>query len=160
MDASPTLGTLLRRLLERLDGEVEAAYDAAGLAWRPRYTPVLRALIAMGPASIKALAGMTGVSHSAVSQTVSQMKKDGLVSLEAGTDGRERIVAPTPLAQAMVPDLRRQWTATNRAAEELDAELSAPLSAVVAEALDALGDRPFGERIRAAAASLPATDHP
>lgn len=146
-----TLGTLVRRLIELLDSEVEAAYAEAGLAWRPRYTPVLRALTAIGPVAIKALAEQIGISHSAVSQTVSQMAKDGLVTLEPGADGRQRIIALTAKAKAMVPALQRQWAATNAAADELDAELSFPLTALVAEAIAALERRRFGERIKVAA---------
>jgi DNA-binding MarR family transcriptional regulator len=153
---APTLGTLVRNLLERLDRDVEAAYAAAGLVWRPRYTPILRALLDRGPAPIKALALETGVSHSAVSQTVSQMTRDGLVALTPGTDARERIVVLTPKAVALVPALQRQWAATNTAADELDAELSAPLTGALREAIAALDERPFGDRIRAAAAALSA----
>lgn len=155
---SPTLGTLLHHLIELLDGDVQAAYTTAGLAWRPRYTPVLRGLMSLGPASIKALALKIGISHSAVSQTVAQMVKDDLVELKPGADARERIVALTPKAQAMVPALQRQWAAVNAAADALDAELSAPLSGVIREAIAALNQRPFGQRILAQALSAP--DHP
>lgn len=154
---SPTLGTLLHHLIELLDGDVQAAYTTAGLAWRPRYTPVLRGLMSLGPASIKALALKIGISHSAVSQTVAQMVKDDLVELKPGADGRERIVALTPKAQAMVPALQRQWAAVNAAADALDAELSAPLSGVIREAITALNQRSFGQRILAQALSAP--DH-
>ncbi len=154
---SPTLGTLLHHLIELLDGDVQAAYTTAGLAWRPRYTPVLRGLMSLGPASIKALALKIGISHSAVSQTVAQMVKDHLVELKPGADARERIVALTPKAQAMVPALQRQWAAVNAAADALDAELSAPLSGVIREAITALNQRPFGQRILAQALSAP--DH-
>ena len=34
-----TQGTQLRHLIELLDGAVGAAYEAAGLDYRPRYTP-------------------------------------------------------------------------------------------------------------------------
>jgi len=160
---SPTLGTLLHHLIELLDGDVQAAYTTAGLAWRPRYTPVLRGLMSLGPASIKSLALKIGishsaVSHSAVSQTVAQMRKDDLVELKPGADARERIVALTPKAQAMVPALQRQWAAVNAAADALDAELSAPLSGVIREAITALNQRPFGQRILAQALAAP--DHP
>ena len=155
---SPTLGSRIRALLDLLDGEVEAAYAASGLDWRPRYTPVLRALMRLGPSSIKAVAAEIGVSHSAVSQTVSQMTRDALVTLKPGTDARERIVVLTSKAEAMLPALQRQWTATNAAADQLDAELSAPLSAVLLEAIAALGRRPFGDRIKAAAETLSAAD--
>jgi len=147
---SPTLGTLVRSLIEMLDTEVEAAYAAAGLAWKPRFTPVLRALTALGPTSIKAIAGVAGVSHSAVSQTVSQMVRDGLVTLAPGADARERIVVLTPKAEAMRPALERQWAATNAAADQLDAELSVPLSGLLKEAIAALDGQSFGERIAAA----------
>ncbi|MBB5711605.1 MarR family winged helix-turn-helix transcriptional regulator [Sphingomonas xinjiangensis] len=145
--SSRTLGTLVRRLLELLDGEVEATYRASALTWRPRYTPILRALMQSGPASIKAVAVRIGVSHSAVSQTVSQMSKDGLVTLEPGKDGRERIIALTDKAERMIPALERQWAATNAAADQLDAELTAPLTGILTEAIVALEHRSFGERI-------------
>jgi DNA-binding MarR family transcriptional regulator len=68
-----THGVLLRRLIEHLDGAVEQAYVDAGLDYRPRFTPILRALLNDGPASLRTLSARTGVTHSAVSQTVSQM---------------------------------------------------------------------------------------
>ena len=140
----------MRNLIERLDTEVEAAYAAAALDWKPRFTPVLRAIRTSGPTSIKAIAGVAGVSHSAVSQTVSQMVRDGLVTLAPGADARERIVVLTPKVEAMIPALERQWAATNAAADQLDAELSVPLSRLLKEAIAALDRKPFGERIAAA----------
>ena len=158
--ASPTLGTLLRHLVELLDRDVEAAYEAAGLTWRPRYTPVLRALMALGPASIRALSQKIGITHSAVSQTVSQMAKDGLVELRPGADARERIVALSAKTEAMIPALQKQWAATNAAADQLDSELSAPLSKIAAEALEALTHQPFGARIERAAQALATRSKP
>ncbi len=149
--ASLTLGTLLRHLIDLLDGEVEAAYAASGLNWRPRYTPILRVLMRDGGQSIKTIAQQIGISHSAVSQTVTQMVKDELVLLKPGADARERIVILTAKTESMIPRLKRQWAAVNQAAETLDQELSAPLSGVVREAIAALTDQSFGQRIQAAA---------
>ncbi|MCL1524141.1 MarR family winged helix-turn-helix transcriptional regulator [Xanthomonas nasturtii] len=148
---SPTLGTLVRHLIELLEGDLEAVYANAGLAWRPRYTPVLRVLMRLGPASIKVLAQEIGITHSAASQTVAQMTKQRLVALKPGADARERIVVLTTRTRKMIPALQRQWAATNAAAAQLDAELSVPLSAVLAEAIAALNQRPFAHRITAAA---------
>lgn len=155
MDAhqTATLGTLLRHLTETLDSAVERAYVASGLDHRPRHTPVVRALLALGPASIRAISLHAGITHSAVSQTVSQMEARGLVHLTVGEDTRERIVALTPASEACLPALNRQWTATNAAARELDEELSAPLSELLREAIAALERRPFDERIAVAAQS-------
>lgn len=160
MATSPTLGTLLRHLVDLLDRDVEAAYAAAGLTWRPRNTPVLRALMRLGPASIRTLSKEIGITHSAVSQTVSQMAKDGLVEMKPGADARERIAALTAKAEAMIPALKRQWAATNAAADQLDAELSAPLSKIAAEAIEALTHRPFGERISEAAQAFAVEPQP
>ncbi len=153
MSDAPTLGTLLRHLLELLDGAVQQAYSRAHLPYRPRYTPVVRALIALGPTSIRAISLRAGTTHSAASQTVAQMAKDGLVELRSGEDARERIVALTPRARRMLPALRRHWATTNTAARRLERELSAPLSVVLAEAIEALARESFGERMEGAGAS-------
>jgi hypothetical protein len=50
---TPTLGTLPRHLVELLDGAVEARYVAAKLDYRPCYTPVMRAPLELGSASIR-----------------------------------------------------------------------------------------------------------
>lgn len=154
---SPTLGTLVRHLLEQLDGDLEAVYAASGLEWRPRYTPVLRVLMRQGPVSIKVLAQEIGITHSAASQTVTQMARHRLVTLKPGADARERIVVLSAKARRMVPALQRQWAATNAAAAQLDAELSVPLSAVLSEAIAALDQRPFATRIAAAVAASSGT---
>lgn len=160
-----TLGTSLRHLIELLDGAVEEAYRDAQLDYRPRYTPVLRALIAIEPASIKDLAVHAGLTHSAASQTVAQMLRVGLVEVERGTDMRQQIVSLTTRAKTMIPILEQLWEVVNEAARDLDAELVHPLSQVVEEAIVALERRPFSDRIaakaehrRSAAQSL-ATNH-
>lgn len=149
-----TLGTLLRHLIELLDGAVEQAYARSGLSYRPRYTPIMRALLDLGPASIRAISLHAGITHSAVSQTVSQMVKHGLVRLKPGGDARERIVVLTRAAEAMMPALQRQWEATNAAAQALDAELSCPLTSLLRETVAALERQPFAERIEETAARL------
>jgi len=147
-----TLGTLLRHLTDVLDDAVEQAYVQAGLEYRPRYTPVVRALLELGPSPIRSIASHAGLTHSAASQTVSQMVKHGLVALTTGGDAREHIVTMTPVATAMVPALTRQWEATNAAARALETELSAPLSVLLRETIAALEATPFAERIARAVA--------
>jgi len=145
--SAATLGTLLRHLIEILDGAVEQAYEVLPLAYRPRYTPVMRTLLELGPVSIRTISLRAGITHSAVSQTVSQMAKHGLVNLRPGDDARERVVTLTPAAEAMVPVLKRQWAVTAAAAQTLDEELSMPLSQLLREAIEALEERPFSERL-------------
>lgn len=147
-----TLGTLLRRLVEALDGDVEAGYRAAGLDFRPRFAPVFRLLVESGPLRIKDIAARAGITHSGVSQTVAQMSAAGWVTLEAGSDARERIVRTTPKADAALPAVRAYWTAVAGAAASLDGEIELDLEAVLAAALAALDRQSFRARILAHAA--------
>lgn len=149
------LGTRLRLLLNLLDSDVTAVYEDLGLErLRPRYAPVLRTLSAHGPSSIQDLARATGVTHSAASQTVAQLVKEGLATVGPGSDGRRRIATLTAEAEALMPALDAEWQATAAAAAAFEAELPYPLSRLIGEALEALRRRPMRERIADAAPGL------
>lgn len=150
-----THGVLLRRLIEHLDGAVEQLYVHAGLDYRPRYTPIVRALLNDGPTTLRGLSTRTGVTHSAISQTVAQMAARGWVALEPGTDARERIVALTPFALERLPLLERCWAATDVASRSLDEDIGQPLAEVLVEALDALQRKPLADRLTAALSATP-----
>lgn len=141
-DAS-SFGTALRRLIDQLDGAVEQAYRDDGLDFRPRFTPIVRALVADGPQTIRALAATLGVSHSAVSQTIAQMTIRGLVTVAAGRDARQRIVALSAAGTALLPRLQRHWAATATATAALDAATGGALVDAVNRANAALAARPF-----------------
>lgn len=145
-DPARSFGTALRRLLDQLDGALEAAYAADGLDFRPRYTPVARALADHGPLTIRALQRLLGVSHSATSQTVAQMTARGLLAATTGQDARERVIAATPALDALMPRLQRHWDAATAATAALDAE-AGDLLAAVTRANAALERRSFGERL-------------
>ncbi|WP_433274184.1 MarR family winged helix-turn-helix transcriptional regulator [Actinosynnema sp. CS-041913] len=143
------LGTRLRHLLEQLDNGITQTYTDLGLpGFRPRYTPIVRLVDTRGPQSIRDLADTIGITHSAVSQTVNTMRRDGLVDLHPGTDARQRIVHLTDHTRTLLPVLYAEWDATNAATRELDAELPHPLTELVERALQAVGDRPMRDRIR------------
>lgn len=142
-----SLGVLVRHLLDLLDDDVEAAYRAAGLDYRPRFTPVMRHLDAAGGSSIRTIATAARITHSAASQTVAEMVRKGLVVTRPGEDGRERIVELTPLGAALLPRLKVFWAATNRAADELSLEIGASLPETLSLAISALEARRFLDRI-------------
>jgi DNA-binding MarR family transcriptional regulator len=148
------LGTQLRHLVELLDGAVGAAYEEAGLSYRPRYTPVMRALAASGSLTLGEIAARAGITQPAATQTVSLMVREGLLEIGAGErDARQKIARLSPKGQAMLPQLEACWRATRAAADGLDAELPYPLSKALDEAIRALAAKPFGDRIRAARSS-------
>ncbi|MGW1137003.1 MarR family transcriptional regulator [Streptomyces zhihengii] len=149
------LGTRLRLLLSLLDSGVAAVYEDLGLAdVRPRWVPYLRTLAAEGPSSVQALAAATGVTHSAASQTVAQLVREGLATVAPGADARQRVATLTDRAHGLLPSLDAEWEATAAAAAAFEAELSYPLSALVGEALDALERLPMRERVARAAPPL------
>lgn len=145
------LGTQLRHLIELLDGAVDASYAEAGLDYRPRYTPVMRALLEREPLTLGEIAARAGITQPAATQTVALMVKEGLLVVEAGAgDARRRMVRISAQGRDMLPRIQACWKATKAAADSLDADLPYPLSQALADAVEALEARPFGARIRAA----------
>lgn len=153
------LGTRLRAVLDAMDADVARTLVDLGLTdYRTRYSPVLRAIADGGPRSIRELATAIGVTHSAISQTVTEMARRGLVELVAGADARQRVVHATTKAKRLMPKIDAEWAATQVATSALDAELSAPLATIVAELTAALEARPFRQRIADAASTMARLD--
>ncbi|MET9872933.1 MarR family transcriptional regulator, partial [Streptomyces sp. NPDC006386] len=106
---------------------------------------------AEGPLSVCDVAASVGVTHSAASQTAAQMARAGLVTHTPDPlDARRRLIALTPKARALLPRIEAEWEATRTAMAELDAELTMPLAALLREVTEAVGRRPFRERVAAA----------
>jgi DNA-binding MarR family transcriptional regulator len=145
--SAQTFGTLVRHLADLVDLGTEQAYGEVGLKYRPRYTPVVRAILALGPSSIRAIAIHGGITHSAAGQTVAHMQRQGLLELASGADARERIASLSPKLRTMLPTIQAQWRANNAVAAALDEELSAPLSPLLREAIRALEIEPLNIRI-------------
>lgn len=149
------LGTQLRHLIDLLDGAVAAAYDEAGIDYRPRYTPVMRALEGGQPHTVGQIAQAAGITQPAATQTVTLMLKEGLLEAAPGErDARQKVIRLSARGQALLPQLRLCWQATRAAADSLDADLPHALSDTLAAAIAALQTQPFGERIRSARAAI------
>lgn len=158
------LGTQLRHLIELLDGAVAASYEEAGIDYRPRYTPVMRALAEGTPRSVGQIAEAAGITQPAATQTVALMQKEDLVTtMPSPADARQKLVRLSARGQALLPRLQQCWAATSAAAASLDADLPYPLSTTLAQAIEALRQQSFGARIRAARVRLsplpPLHDH-
>ncbi len=142
------LGTLLRHLLEEMDGDIATVLADLGMpGYRPRFSPVVRALVMLGPVPISDIARAIGVTHSAASQTVTQMARREFVTLKPGEDARQRVVHLTARARALLPKIEAEWAATASAAAEMDAELPFPLAELVPAIAQALERRSFRQRM-------------
>lgn len=154
-------GSRLSAAMAAMDADVLAALVDLGLAdYRPKFSVVIRVIDADGPSTISEIAGRIHVTHSAASQTVTEMTRRGLVELAPGpSDARQRVVRLTAQARALLPAINAEWTSTARAIDTLGKEMSASLEQITRELTAALQRRSFRERIADAAAELPRTKH-
>ncbi len=149
--SDPTLQSGLRplkELLSAMDADIGRLYAERGVVGvRPRFSMALIRLHHRGPMTVKELAEQIDVTHSAMSQTITAMRRDGLVETSTGRDARTRDVALTGKGRDLVPFLEAEWRATERAWEALEAELPYALTRVVEDVAAALRRRSFLERI-------------
>lgn len=139
---------LLFQLLREIDAAIVEVYRDRGQGQvRSRWVLPLVRLSRLGPQTISELAEQADLTHSAMSQTVSQMRGAGLVESRAGADGRTREVVLTPAGQDLVPLAEAEWRATEAAVAELESELPYPLSRVAEDAAAALARRSFAARL-------------
>ncbi|MGY2257663.1 MarR family winged helix-turn-helix transcriptional regulator [Pseudomonas sp. SDO55104_S430] len=151
----PGLGELLRYVSELVEVGAEEHYQQMGLTYRARYTPILRA-IRSGAQTVTEITTRTHLTQGAISQTVSQMDADGLISRQRGVDGRKTVIQLTPAGSAVVKQLKSHWFATFEAIEHLEEEIGYPLRRVLEEAAKALENRGFSERLNQAKQQLTA----
>jgi MarR family transcriptional regulator, organic hydroperoxide resistance regulator len=145
------LGTQLRHLIDLLDGAVSEAYADDGLEYRPRYTPVVKALLNREPITVGEIADAAGITQPAATQTVGLMVKAGIVtSRTTPGDGRQRLIRLTKQGRALVPRLKVCWQAVESAAGSLEVDMGHPFSEILESAIRALDKQSFGARIREA----------
>ena len=148
-DALPSRWRGMRDIFDRMEAaitEVYAELDIVGV--RPRFSMAIM-FLESGPLSIRELAREVNVTHSAMSQTVTAMRKDGLIRSAPGTDARNRMIELTQAGRELIEPLRREWYATEAVLAELDAEVPYKLGQLIADLRGALDRRSFTERLRA-----------
>jgi DNA-binding MarR family transcriptional regulator len=138
----------LRLLLDAMDDDITRLYAERGVTGvRPRFTMPLIRLGRRGPMTIRQLAETLDLTHSAVSQTVSALRREGMVTTRQGADARTREVVLTDRARELLPFLEAEWRATEQAVDELEAEIPYALTRVVRDLAEALAQRSFHDRI-------------
>ncbi|HEX4399841.1 MAG TPA: MarR family transcriptional regulator [Galbitalea sp.] len=147
-DALPSRWRGMREIFDRMDASIAEVYAELGIVGvRPRFSMAIMFLEG-GPLSIRELSREVNVTHSAMSQTVSAMKKDGLIRSAPGTDARNRMIELTPAGRALIEPLRAEWYATEAVLAELDAEVPYALGQLISDLRAALDRRSFTERLR------------
>lgn len=142
----PGLGELLRHLVELTDGSTDRWYKALGMNYRPRYTPIMRAL-QYGPASVSELQEKLSVTQGAVSQTIKLMLEDRLIVRKKGQDARQSIVSLSSTGRALSKKLKPHWEAIFIAIDSLESEIQLPLRHGLRNAVQALEKQSFADRL-------------
>lgn len=149
------LGVRVRTVLDRMDADVARVLVDLGITdYRPNFSAVIRFVVENGEVTIRDVARGLGLTHSALSQRVAEMRRRGLVELVTGADGRERLIRLTDTARALQPALDAEWRTTAAAFDALNAELTASLRQIVDEMEAALDRRSFRDRIADAAQTM------
>jgi DNA-binding MarR family transcriptional regulator/SAM-dependent methyltransferase len=144
---APGLGELLRYVGELVDRGAGEMYESLGISYRPRYTPVLRAMSA-GATTVTDITALTHVTQGAVSQAVGQMVADGLVVREQLPDGRKSGIRLTTEGRELLESLKPHWEATFTAVVGLEREIGFPIRRTLADTANALEGKGFAARIR------------
>ena len=142
------LGSRLRRLTERLNAGVAAAYAASGVAFEPGWYGLFRLIEARDGVAIGDASVLLSVSHPTVVQTARALARAGLV--EDGADQRDRrrrLLRLTAKGRATAEALRPAWAATEAAAAGLLEEAETDLLAALERLEAALARRSYAERI-------------
>lgn len=147
---TPGLGELLRYVGELVDQGAEEQYRNRGLEYRPRYTPVLRALGA-GAETVTDITARSTLTQGAISQTVSLMLKDGILARHQLDDGRKTGLHLTRKGKDLLTRLEPHWAVTFSAIRGLEAEVGHPLLQILTDTAQALERQGFGARLKEAA---------
>ncbi|MFI6363954.1 methyltransferase domain-containing protein [Nocardia sp. NPDC050630] len=146
---APGLGELLHYVGELVDRGAGEVYDSLGMSYRPRYTPVLRAM-SLGATTVTDITALTHVTQGAISQAVGLMVADGLIAREQLPDGRKSGLSLTVKGCELLELLQPHWETTFAAIVGLEQEVGFPLRRVLGDAATALESKGFAARLQEA----------
>ncbi|MEH3116385.1 MAG: bifunctional helix-turn-helix transcriptional regulator/GNAT family N-acetyltransferase [Methylorubrum populi] len=145
------LGSRLKRLAERMQGEIVRVSGRAGLELQPSQHPILLTLDLYGPITIGALSDALQVSQPSVTRAVGRLAEAGLVSVtKAGRDQRCKTVTLTLEGVSTLEKARAVlWPYVEAVARELFGGLSGPMLDQVSVAESRMDEKSFGSRMLA-----------
>ncbi len=103
------IGTRCRRIYERLSGEMDAIYKDENVNMSVREFPIVYCVLHRGPLTIADIQKLSGLSHSAVSQTVKKLVSKNILSLNPGEDARSKIVQFSDEGKRLIEKLKPIW---------------------------------------------------
>ena len=114
------LGTRLQRLSERLRKDGALVYKACGIAFEPKWFPVIYALHLQPQLSVVEIAEEIGYTHPSTISLLKELEKMKLVrSKKDKADERKRLVQLTAKGLQAVEQMQPVWHAITAALTEL-----------------------------------------
>lgn len=145
-------GSRLRRLSEYFLMEVNKVYEQSGIAFDASWFPVFYILSRQQNIPLIDIAEQLEVSHSAVSQLITGLKKKGLVkTAPCPDDGRRQLVMLSKKGEELLQQVQPVWVAITEAMKGLTEEhkQSRLLLEAVSQVESAVQETPLSMRILA-----------
>ncbi|USI74977.1 bifunctional helix-turn-helix transcriptional regulator/GNAT family N-acetyltransferase [Sphingomonas morindae] len=145
------LGSRLKRLAERLQGDAARIIRAAGFPIQPAQFPMLAAVDRYGPISVGRAAELLGVSQPVVTRTLTGLIDAGLLETTRDeADLRHKTIRLTPAGTGLMARAKPLiWPRVDAAVQELCAPLSGDFLTQVAQLEAALDARSLEARVAA-----------
>lgn len=140
-------GSRLRRLSEYFLMEVNKVYEQSGIAFDASWFPVFYILSKQQNIPLTDIAEQLEVSHSAVSQLITGLKKKGLVKTgPCADDGRRQLVMLSKKGEELLQQVQPVWNAITLAMTDLTASQQQLLDAIT-KVEKAVQQEPLSTRI-------------
>ena len=140
------IGTRCRRNFETLSNEMDKIYKTEGVVMSVREFPIVYSLHHKGPISIAEIQKLTGLSHSAVSQTVKKLVTRNVLRQRQGVDARTKIIDFTGEGRDLIKKLEPVWDTSKIAMTGLLQENNTNLLDAFEDFERALAEKPFTQR--------------
>lgn len=116
-------GSRLKRLGDTFLNDVNKIYRSHNIQFDASWFPIFYILSEKGEVSIKEISNDLNVSHSAISQLVTNLQQKGLIrSVVSKKDARHKVIAFTTKGQKLLEKIIPVWNALQQAMEELSNE--------------------------------------
>jgi DNA-binding MarR family transcriptional regulator len=143
-----TLGSRLKRLGERMQGDVARFMEDVGIGGQPSVPPLLAALDGNESLTVSELVEAVGISQPGVTRSIGQLERAGLVEIRrARNDRRSKTVALTQKGRDLVGRCRAElWPYIEAAVADVCAGLDGPLLNQLEAIEVALAEKPLDRR--------------
>jgi DNA-binding MarR family transcriptional regulator len=114
------IGTRLKRLSDRFLNEVSRIYKSQNIRFEPAWFPIFFLLDKKGSLSLTEIASELEVSHSAISQMITQLLNKNVVEIEQeASDARIKKIVFSAKGKKLIEQVHPIWSALQKSLDQL-----------------------------------------